>query len=172
MVRTNFLLLFAGVRSDSPLLLLAGATFASPVTAAVCFWKGKRVLGLMGAAALPAAGLIFILANNAVADSDGGLEDNIAFGVFIAMALMLVIAGLAIPSFFGAVRLARPNSRWASKRYDEDKMNRALTRAASSFFDLPVVSDNDTAIEQRQPLFREPPSDPYPPFMNPPADPR
>ena len=159
MVSTNFLLLFAGVRSDSPLLLLAGATFASPVTAAVCFWKGKRVLGLMGAVALPAAGLIFVLANNALAKSDGGLQDLGTEGG-AAMALMLVTAVLAIPSLFGAVRLARPNSTWASKRYDEDKMNRALTRAASSFFDLPVVSDNDTATEQRQPLFREPPSNP------------
>ncbi len=141
-------------------LLWPGAAFASPVAAAVCFWKGKWVVGLMGAAALPAAGLIFILANNAVADSDDGLEYNIAFGVFIAMALMLVIAVLAIPSFFGAVRLARPNSRWASKRYDEDKINRALARAAHDFFGLPVVSDNDTAIGQRQPLFREPPSNP------------
>jgi len=143
-------------------LVFAGAAFASPVAAVVCFWKGKWVLGLMGAVALPAAGftfIMFIMADNELAKSDGGLED-IGKSIFYAIALMLVIAGLAIPSLFGAVRLAGPSSTWASTRYDEDKMNRALTRAASSFFDLPVVSDNDTATEQRQPLFREPPSNP------------
>ncbi len=147
MVSTNFL------------LLLVGATFASPVTAAVCYLKGKRVLAVAGAATLPAAGLIFVLANNALAKSDGGLQD-LGTEMGAAMALMLVSAVLAIPSLFGAVRLARPNSTWALTRYDQDKMNTALARAAHDFFDLPVVSDNDTAIEQRQPLFREPPSDP------------
>jgi len=167
--RNIFWLLLAGATFDDPWLLLAGATFASPVTAAVCFWKGKWVRGLMGAVALPAAGFISITANNELAKSDGGLQD-LGAGIGAVMALMLVIAVGAIPSLFGAVRLALPNSRWASARYDEDKMNRALARAASRFFDLPVVSDNDTAIEQRQPLFREPPTDPYPPFMNPPRN--
>ncbi len=118
-------------------LVFAGAAFASPVAAMVCFWKGKRVLGLMGSVALPAAGFTFIMfkmADNELAKSDGGLED-IGKSIFYAMALMLVIAGLAIPSLSGSVRLARPNSRWASKRYDEDKMNRALARVAHDYFD-------------------------------------
>jgi len=114
-------------------LLLAGATFASPVTAAVCYLKGKRVLALMGAATLPTAGFIFIAANNPLAKSDGGWEDLIA-GIFAVMALMLVFAVGAIPSLFGAVRFARTNSTWALTRYDEDKMNTALARAASNTF--------------------------------------
>ncbi len=146
-------------------LLLAGAAFASPVAAAVCFWKGKGVLGLGGAAALPAAGLTFVLANNELDKMDDGGEEIIV-GMFFGIALMLVIAGLAIPSFFGAVRLARPNSRWASTRYDEDKMNRALARAAHDFFGQLGVpkppQDNDNL------RFEEPPSDPYPPSLDPP----
>ena len=113
-------------------LLWPGAAFASPVAAAVCFWKGKWVLGLMGAVALPAAGFTFIKANNELAKSDGGMEFNLA-GALLTIALVLVLSVLALPSLFGAVRLARPNSGWALTRYDEDKMNRALTRAALDY---------------------------------------
>ena len=38
-------------------LLWPGAALASPVAAVVCFWKGKSVLGLMGAATLPTAAI-------------------------------------------------------------------------------------------------------------------
>ena len=122
----------AAVERTNFLLLLAGAALASPVAAAVCFWKGKWVLGLMGAVALPAAGFTFIKANNALARPDAGMEFNLS-GALLTIALVLVISVLALPGLFGAVRLASPNSRWASTRYDEDKMNRALTRAARDY---------------------------------------
>ena len=146
-------------------LLWAGAAFASPVAAVVCFWKDKWVLAMAGVAALPAAGLTFVLANNELAKLDDSGE--IIAGIFFGIVLMLVIAVLAIPSLFGAVRLARPNSRWATTLYDEDKMNRALTRAAHDFFGQLGVpkppQDNDNL------RLEEPPSDPYPPSMDPPA---
>ncbi len=107
-------------------ILLAFAGLASPLTAFICFRKGKPRLALMGAASLPAAATILVIGRIDLADSTGGFED---LGKVLGYVLLMVlVAGtLAIPSLVGAARIALPNSRWAS-RYSDAKKDAARAR--------------------------------------------
>ena len=112
---------------DFGLFLLAAAAITSPIAAAACFLKGRPVLGSMGALALPAAVGVFLAGRNALEGSSGELEDlGTALGYGLIM--VAVSGGLAIPSLFGAIRLARPSSRWASRFYSQEMMAAAAAR--------------------------------------------
>ncbi len=109
------------------LLRLAAAAMASPFAAAVCFLKRKPFLGFLGAAALPAAAVVFLAGRNAMESSSGGLDD-LGTALGYAMLMVAISGALAVPSLIGAMRLAHPRSRWASRRYSEETMAEATAR--------------------------------------------
>jgi hypothetical protein len=48
--------------------------------------------------------------------------------LFLLGCIGLIVPLLGICHWIGALRLARPDSSWAQRRYDEAKMNRAYDR--------------------------------------------
>jgi hypothetical protein len=117
-----------------PLLLL----LSSPFTALISFSKGRRAEGWMGSAAIPAIGILFLVARAWVSTQDLDFGAGIAVGMMMLAVFLAVGGTLTIGSLVGAVGLAAPDSRWAQRWYDEEKMAAAgLKRAKREGFVLP-----------------------------------
>jgi len=113
-----------GLIAAIPALIL----LLSPFTGYVSLSKGSQITGWMGMAAVPAVVIIYLLALLIASRQDFSGFDGIGFALlwFTLMAgtgLALSMAGLV-----GALQLAKPTSRWALKRYSDEKMAQASTR--------------------------------------------
>lgn len=108
------------------------------------YWSEEgRISVELVALAAACLGLIVIGANPFEFDGSAGVAEAIASLVAIATHLALVLiavmkgkyptalVGTFMPGLasIGAIRLARPDSRWARRRYDEHKLERAQARA-------------------------------------------
>jgi hypothetical protein len=109
------------------------------------YWAEEgRVSVEMVALAAGCLGLVLIGSNPFRIDGSAGaavLAGTLVFTVVhLALAVVVVIKGkfrlalfgtfIPLLSIFGATRLARPSSRWATRFYDDDKIQRAESRAA------------------------------------------
>ena len=92
----------------------------------------------MGSAAIPAIGILFLVARAWVSTQDLDFGAGIAVGMMMLAVFLAVGGTLTIGSLVGAVGLAAPDSRWAQRWYDEEKMAAAgLKRAKREGFVLP-----------------------------------
>ncbi len=111
-------------------LLVLGGT---PITALVCFWKGRPLMGWGAAATLPAVAVVFGVGVAWGRSQETSIDDfgaALLFGVFVLLLTAAVGGGLAIPSWVGALQLAHPDSTWARRWYDADRMAAARANHA------------------------------------------
>ena len=102
----------------------------------ICLDKGKRLIGVWGLLAPFAASVIGFAAGAVIWFSSDDVQDNgwDELGAFLGALLVgvgiwvLVVVGAIAAAVVGAIRLARPDSGWARRRYDEAKMAEARAR--------------------------------------------
>jgi hypothetical protein len=109
-----------------PILLL----LSSPFTAFINFRKGRPIQGWMGSIAIPAVGILFLGVRAWVSGQDLDFATGIAVGMMVLALFATIGGGLTIGSLVGALGAAAPDSTWAQKRYDEEKMTRARLKRA------------------------------------------
>ena len=102
----------------------------------ICLDKGKRGLGVWGLVAPFAASVVGFGVGAAIWFSSDNVQDNgwDELGAFLGALIIgvgvwtLIVAAAVIAAIVGAIRLARPDSGWARRRYDEAKMAEARAR--------------------------------------------
>lgn len=115
--------------SDEPItwtivLGILAVVIISPFSAIVSFLKGKSMGGWAGLYAIPIPALMLLLVKMWADRNPCGLGDCFARLPLVLMPVLVAFA-LGAMSLMTANSLARPDSRWAARWYDEERMTTA-----------------------------------------------